>query len=78
MLAAAPNDRFAGADPYLRAFALTLGAKHLLVAAAAAGGAGPRAALAAFHIERLLPQAEGLCAAARAGAAGLYALELAS
>ena len=47
MAAAEANDRFAGATPYLRAFALTLGGHYLLRAAAAegerersAGGAG--------------------------------------
>ena len=35
MAAAEPNDRFAGAAPYLRAFALTLGGHYLLKAALA-------------------------------------------
>lgn len=77
MLGAAANDRFAGAVPYLRAFALTLGGHYLVRAAQAEGGAGPRAALAEFHLARLLPETAGLAAAARAGAEGLYALELA-
>ena len=38
MLAAEANDRFAGATPYLRAFALTLGGHYLLKAALAEGG----------------------------------------
>jgi hypothetical protein len=76
MAAAAQNDRFAGAAPYLRAFALTLGGARL-VQAAATGEAG-WGALAAFHLRQLLPQVPGLCAAAREGAAGLYALDLAS
>ena len=44
MAAAEPNDRFAGAVPYLRAFALTLGGHYLLRAALAEGeaGRGPR------------------------------------
>ena len=37
MAAAEPNDRFAGAVPYLRAFALTLGGHYLLKAALAEG-----------------------------------------
>ncbi len=79
MVAAQANDRFAGATPYLRAFALALGGHYLLRAADAEGAAGgPRAALAAFHVRQLLPQAGALCAAAREGAAPLYALELAS
>ena len=60
MAAAELNDRFAGAVPYLRAFALTLGGHYLLKAAAAEGVEdGPRAAMAAFHIRQLLPQAIG-------------------
>jgi hypothetical protein len=73
MLAAEATDRAAGATPYLRAFALTLGGHYLLKAAVAEGGEGPRAALAAFHAGQLLPQVEALCAAACAGAAPLYA-----
>ena len=49
-------DRFAGAVPYLRAFARVLGAHFHLRAALAEGGAGPRSALARVHIDRLLPQ----------------------
>ena len=64
MAAAEPNDRFAGAVPYLRAFALTLGGHYLLKAALAEGEDGPRAALAAFHIRQLLPQVAALCDAA--------------
>jgi alkylation response protein AidB-like acyl-CoA dehydrogenase len=78
MLAAAPNDRFAGATPYLRAFALTLGAAHLIRAAAADPAQAERGALAAFHVRQMLPQVPALCAAAREGAAALYALEGAS
>jgi alkylation response protein AidB-like acyl-CoA dehydrogenase len=72
MLGAEANDRAAGAAPYLRAFALTLGGHYLLKAALADGGEG-RAGLAAFHLGQLLPQVPALCAAACAGAAPLYA-----
>ncbi|MFV2003364.1 MAG: acyl-CoA dehydrogenase, partial [Paracoccaceae bacterium] len=76
------NDRFAGAAPYLRAFARVLGAHfHLKAAMTERTGAksgstsgGARTALARFYIERLLPEQAGLLAHARAGAAGLYAL----
>jgi hypothetical protein len=79
MAAAEMNDRFAGAVPYLRAFALTLGGHYLLKAAAVEGTEdGPRAALAAFHIRQLLPQVAGLCDVACEGAAPLYAVDLAS
>ena len=66
------TDRFAGAVPYLRAFALVLGADAHLRAAHAAGGA--RLALARVAIRRLLPAHAGLLAEAREGATGLYAL----
>jgi len=69
------NDRFAGAVPYLRAFARVLGAHfHLRAAIAAPGGA--RAKLARIFITRILPEHEGLLAQARAGASGLYALSV--
>ena len=77
MAAAEPNDRFAGATPYLRAFALTLGGHYLLKAAAAEAEEGPRAALAAFHIRQLLPHVPALCDTACDGAAALYARDLA-
>ncbi|HRO11606.1 acyl-CoA dehydrogenase [Amaricoccus sp.] len=77
MAAAEPNDRFAGAAPYLRAFALTLGGHYLLKAAATEAEAGPRTALATFHVRQLLPQVAALCDAASAGAAPLYATDFA-
>jgi hypothetical protein len=78
MAAAAPADRFAGAVPYLRGFALTLGGHYLLRAALAEGDAGPRAALADVHLRHLLPQVAGHCEAATGGVATLYAWEPAS
>ncbi|MCV2867175.1 acyl-CoA dehydrogenase [Defluviimonas sp. WL0002] len=71
MLSHEPRDRFAGAVPYLRAFALVLGA-HYHLKAALSGGA--RAALAEVFIRRILPQHAALLAEAREGAAQLYAL----
>jgi acyl-CoA dehydrogenase len=65
-------DRFAGAQPYLRAFARVLGA-HYHLRAARADAAG-RSALAKVFISRILPEHIGLLAQMRAGAAGLYAL----
>ncbi|MEM1431150.1 MAG: acyl-CoA dehydrogenase [Pseudomonadota bacterium] len=70
-LDAAPQTRFAGAVPYLRAFARVLGAHYHLKASSADES---RAPLAAFHIERLLPEHLGLLAQARAGEHGLYAI----
>ncbi|MDJ0627895.1 MAG: acyl-CoA dehydrogenase [Rhodobacter sp.] len=67
------NDRFAGAVPYLRAFARVLGG-HFHLKAARVGGPGNRAALATFFIKRLLPEHASLCAHAREGAEGLYTL----
>jgi len=76
LLTQEPNDRFAGAVPYLRAFARVLGGHFHLKAAIAEGAAGPRTALAGFYIRRLLPEYAGLLVHARAGAAGLYALSV--
>jgi alkylation response protein AidB-like acyl-CoA dehydrogenase len=72
MLAMDLNDRFGGAVPYMMGFARVLGALYHLRAAQA--GAGPRAALARFYIDRLLPEAQGLFAQAGQGASGLYDL----
>lgn len=69
-----PQDRFAGAVPFLRGFARVLGAHYHLRAAMAVGGKGPRHALAAAYIQRRLPEHACLFEAARAGAAGLYDL----
>ena len=67
------NDRFAGAVPYLKAFARVLGG-HYHLAAAMAENAGARVSLARFYIERMLPEHAALLAHAQAGAEGLYAL----
>ena len=74
LVAEAPEARFAGAVPYLRAFALVLGAHFHLRAALAEGGKGPRSALARVHIRRLLPEHAALVAAVAAGGADLFAL----
>ncbi len=71
------NDRFAGAVPFLRIWALTLGA-HYLARGALAAKDGPEAkrrlALAQFFMTQIVPQTATLAAAATAGAAPLYAL----
>ncbi len=67
------NDRFAGAVPYLRAFARVLGA-HYHLRAAQAAPEGPRARLAHVFIRRILPEHTALLARARDGAEPLYAL----
>ncbi len=69
-----PNQRFAGAVPFLRAFARVLGGHYHLAAAIAEGGDSPRTRLARFYITRLLPEHEGLLAHATAGSDDLYAL----
>ncbi|MDP3194073.1 acyl-CoA dehydrogenase [Tabrizicola sp.] len=69
VLALPLNDRFAGAVPYLRAFARVLGGQAHLKAALADPG---REALARVMVRRLLPELGGLLAQAREGAAGLY------
>lgn len=66
------NDRFAGAVPYLRAFARVLGG-HVHLASAVAGDAG-HLRLATFYIKRMLPEHMGLLIHVREGAAGLAAI----
>ncbi|WP_096784642.1 acyl-CoA dehydrogenase [Rhodobacter sp. CZR27] len=65
------QDRYAGAVPYLRAFARVLGAHFHLTAAIAERAREP---LARVAIRRLLPEHAALLAQVREGAAGLYAL----
>ncbi len=65
------NNRFAGAVPYLRAFARVLGA-HYHLGAAQADPAGARERLARFYISRMLPEHVGLLAHAQAGAQALF------
>ncbi|WP_027235161.1 acyl-CoA dehydrogenase [Leisingera caerulea] len=69
------QDRFAGAVPYLRAFARVLGG-HYHLAAAMADQGGPREKLARFYITRMLPEHASLLAHAQAGAGGTFALSL--
>ena len=74
------NTRFAGAVPYLHAFARILGA-HLHLKAAQADKGGTREVMARFYIQRLLPEHASLLAHAQAGETDLFALtpeELAS
>ena len=66
------NNRFAGAVPYLRAFARVLGGHYHLTAAMT--GDTVRIKLAEVYIRRLLPEHTGLLAEAREGAGALYAL----
>lgn len=68
------NDRFAGAVPFLRAFARVLGGYFHLRASLAEGGNGPKTKLARFYIMSLLPEHQGLLVQARQGAAALYEL----
>jgi len=67
------QNRFAGAVPYLHAFARVLGA-HLHLKAALADRGGAREKLARFYIQRILPEHVALLAHAQAGAEDLYAL----
>lgn len=68
------SQRFAGAVPFLKAYARVLGGHFHLKAALAEGGDGPRSRLARFYILRLLPEHTGLLSHATAGADDLYAL----
>ncbi len=74
MLALPLADRFAGAVPYQHAFALTLGGMYHLCAAHAAGGVGPRAALAHSFVHRQMAAVPGLLTEAVQGASDLYAM----
>ncbi|MDE0590825.1 acyl-CoA dehydrogenase [Halocynthiibacter sp. C4] len=67
-------DRFAGAVPYLRAFALVLGGFAHLNAASVEGGDGARTRLAQFFVKRLLPEHTALLQHVREGASDLYAI----
>jgi acyl-CoA dehydrogenase len=66
------NNRFAGAVPYLRAFARVLGG-HVHLASAVSGNAS-RVRLATFYIKRILPEHTCLLAHTREGAADLMAI----
>ncbi|MCW1950578.1 MAG: acyl-CoA dehydrogenase [Octadecabacter sp.] len=68
------NDRFAGAVPYLRAFARVLGGHYHLAAALSDDGARKR--LATFYIKRILPEHTSLLAHVREGANDLMAVTL--
>ena len=71
MAAQEMNDRFAGAVPYLRAFARVLGGHFHLTAAMADPARLP---LAQIAIGRLMPEHTSLLAQVRLGADDLYAL----
>jgi acyl-CoA dehydrogenase len=64
---ASSADRLAGSGPYLRAFALVLGARHLIAAAIDE----PARSLARFHVRQIMPAATSLLAAAVEGDAAL-------
>lgn len=69
------TDRFAGAVPYLHAFARVLGAYFHLQAAMADRG-GSREKLARFYVFRLLPEHASLLEQVRIGQEDLYAMDL--
>ncbi len=69
------TERFAGAVPYLRAFARVLGG-HVHLASAVAGDA-VRTRLATFYIKRMLPEHIGLLAHVCEGAGDLMAVSAA-
>ncbi len=72
LVAVPVDERGAVAAAYLRAFARVLGGSAHLVAAVK--GDARRARLAAFYIERLLPESDALLVQVRAGAASLMAV----
>ncbi|WP_281972579.1 acyl-CoA dehydrogenase [Ruegeria faecimaris] len=67
------NTRFAGAVPYLKAFARVLGGHYHLKAALAEPN-GTRFKLARFYINALLPEFSGLLVQAQNGADDVFAL----
>ena len=69
------NQRFAGALPYLKAFARVVGGYYHLSALSNEMGNGPRTKLATFYIKSLLPEHVGLLAQATQGADDLHALD---
>ena len=69
------TDRFAGAVPYLNAFARVLGA-HFHLQAALVDRNGPREKLARFYVNRLLPEHVSLLEQVRVGQNDLYAMDL--
>ena len=66
------NNRFAGAVPYLRAFARVLGGHYHLIAALQ--GNESRTRLATFYIKRLLPEHAALLIHAREGGEDLLSI----
>ena len=69
------DQRFAGAVPYLKAFARVLGGYYHLSALSNEMGNGPRTKLATFYIKSLLPEHVGLLVQAMQGSGGLHALD---
>jgi hypothetical protein len=69
------NTRFAGATSYLAAFARVLGG-HYHLSAALADPNGPRAKLARYYINALLPEHAALLVQAQKGADDLYAMSV--
>ncbi|MEN8893767.1 acyl-CoA dehydrogenase [Planktotalea arctica] len=70
------NTRFAGAAPFLMAFARVLGGFAHLKAAMAEQGKGARTKLAKIYMTRLLPEHLGLLLEAQVGESDLYALSV--
>ena len=66
------NDRFAGAVPFLNAFARILGGYFHLKSAIKEGHNGQRTKLARFYIFNLMPEYIGLLRHAKQGCEDLY------
>lgn len=77
-----PNDRLAGATPYLKMFGIIAGGYYLARLALAATAEGGDSWLdakintGAFYAEQLLPTAFGLLPSVKAGAAGLFSVPI--
>ncbi len=77
-----PNDRLAGATPYLKMFGIIAGGYYLARLALAATAEGSDSWLdakintSAFYAEQLLPTSFGLLPSVKAGAAGLFSVPI--
>ena len=71
-----PNDALAGATPYCRLFGIVAGGWQMARAAVVADeeGLAEKSVVARFYLEQILPQAQGLLAAATRPSGALFAL----
>lgn len=68
------NDRYAGATPYLKAFALVIGGYYHLKGALAESNSNTQIKLARFYLAHVLGEAIHLCKTSTLGSAAIYAI----